>query len=375
LRLRFSGSVRHDVVPKLPYNAEASGRDRSGRLSVLLNDDSFRKVAIMFSAFKRFSNLLLAMVLIVGLAACTTTDTGSKAVIEDSSIETPAPTGQEAGDVAEVVDESAETEMAPDASTTPSPDESPAMEESIPADEAMESDVSGPTTGAAEQAETVEPVEEFPIQRYEIDEPREVATESESDAEIERLRKELAATESELEQIRAEEEQRKYAPSESMTSTESSGDDSALAPSQQQPMSTAQAPATQAPMEAIEPKSRADISGLPGRPTENSVYFGYDQAELDSQYETVLFAHAEFLKANPKLKIEIQGNCDERGSREYNIALGQRRAFTVKRALELLGVEGYRIDTVSFGSEKPVAFGHDETSWRLNRRADIVYGY
>ena len=108
-------------------------------------------------------------------------------------------------------------------------------------------------------------------------------------------------------------------------------------------------------------------------PTENSVYFGYDQASLDEQYESVLFAHAEFLKANPGIKVEIQGNCDERGSREYNIALGQRRALTVKRALELLGVEGYRIETVSFGAEKPVAFGSNEESWRLNRRADIVY--
>jgi peptidoglycan-associated lipoprotein len=89
----------------------------------------------------------------------------------------------------------------------------------------------------------------------------------------------------------------------------------------------------------------------------------------------VIVANANFLKDNPDLKVEVQGSCDERGSREYNIALGQRRAQTVKQALELLGVDGARIDTVSFGSEKPAAFGHDEASWKLNRRADLVYSY
>ncbi|UCH50040.1 MAG: peptidoglycan-associated lipoprotein Pal [Betaproteobacteria bacterium] len=122
-----------------------------------------------------------------------------------------------------------------------------------------------------------------------------------------------------------------------------------------------------------QPAPTRDTADLLGMPSDNSIYFGYDQASLDRQSESVLFAHAEFLKANPGMRVEIQGNCDERGSREYNIALGQRRALTVKRALELLGVEGYRIETVSFGSEKPVAFGHDEESWRQNRRADIVY--
>ena len=355
---------------------------------MLLIDDSFRKVNIMFSALRRYAMLLLAAGLLFGLAACTTTDTGSRAVIEDSSIEAPAPAEEEASDVVETIDETAETEVAADmAEPQPTDELSTVEEESFTVEEGMESGVSGPTTGAAEPTETVEPVAEFPIQRYEIEEPREVQPVSESDAEIERLRKELEATESELEQMRAEEEQRDYSPSESMTSTESSGEQAADGPAQQEPMTTAQAPTTdksaaqvptmkqsagQAPME---PKSRTDIADLPGMPVETSVYFGYDQAGLDGQYESVVFANAEFLKANPDLRVEIQGNCDERGSREYNIALGQRRAMTVKRALELLGVEGKRIDTVSFGSEKPVAFGHDEASWRLNRRADIVYVY
>lgn len=329
----------------------------------------------MFSALTRYATLLFAAGLLFGLAACTTTDTGSTAVIEDSSIEAQAPAEEETVDVVETIDESAETEVAADVSEMQPADELSTMEEeSFTVEEEMEP---GPTTGAAEQTETVEPVAEFPIQRYEIEEPREVQPVSESDAEIERLRKELEATESELEQMRAEEEQREYSPSESMTSTESSGEEAAVEPARQEPMTTAQAPTTdesaaQAPME---PASRTDIADLAGMPAENSIYFGYDQAGLDSQYESVVFAAGEFLKANPDLRVEIQGNCDERGSREYNIALGQRRAMTVKRALELLGVSGNRIDTVSFGSEKPVAFGHDEASWRLNRRADIVYVY
>jgi len=76
---------------------------------------------------------------------------------------------------------------------------------------------------------------------------------------------------------------------------------------------------------------------------------------------------------NTDLKIAVQGNCDDRGSREYNLALGQRRADSVKRAMVLLGVGDKQIETVSFGAEKPVAFGQDEESWAKNRRADIVY--
>ena len=77
--------------------------------------------------------------------------------------------------------------------------------------------------------------------------------------------------------------------------------------------------------------------------------------------------------AHPDFKIKIEGNCDDRGSREYNLALGQRRAESVKRAMMLLGVEEGQIETVSFGAERPLAFGQDEASWSQNRRSDIVY--
>jgi peptidoglycan-associated lipoprotein len=109
------------------------------------------------------------------------------------------------------------------------------------------------------------------------------------------------------------------------------------------------------------------------RSAERSVYFAFDQALVAEQYNSMLMANAAFLKAHTNFDAEVQGNCDERGSREYNLALGARRAEAVKRALVLAGADGGRITTVSFGSEKPIAAGKDEESYSKNRRVDIVY--
>ena len=106
---------------------------------------------------------------------------------------------------------------------------------------------------------------------------------------------------------------------------------------------------------------------------ERSVYFGYDQSSVPDKYDSMLIAHATYLMAHPDVVVEVQGNCDERGSREYNLALGARRAESVKRALELAGVDGGRIYAVSYGSEKPVANGKDDESYSQNRRVDIDY--
>ena len=84
-------------------------------------------------------------------------------------------------------------------------------------------------------------------------------------------------------------------------------------------------------------------------------------------------AHAKFLHEHKELRVRVEGNCDERGSREYNLALGQRRADSIKRAMTLLGVPPRQIETVSFGSEKPKAVGSNEEAWAENRRSDIVY--
>jgi peptidoglycan-associated lipoprotein len=119
--------------------------------------------------------------------------------------------------------------------------------------------------------------------------------------------------------------------------------------------------------------SKIEASNQPvKRPTERSVYFEYDKSIIKDQYDAILRAQAAFLESHKNFSAEIQGNCDERGSREYNLALGARRAEAVKQALVLLGVDGEKITTVSFGSEKPVALGKDEESYTQNRRVDIV---
>ena len=104
-----------------------------------------------------------------------------------------------------------------------------------------------------------------------------------------------------------------------------------------------------------------------------SLYYEYNRYEIKEEYVPVVEAHSKFLMDHSDLKIAVQGNCDDRGSREYNLALGQRRADSVKRAMVLLGVGEKQVETVSFGAEKPVALGQDEESWAKNRRADIVY--
>ncbi len=104
-----------------------------------------------------------------------------------------------------------------------------------------------------------------------------------------------------------------------------------------------------------------------------SIYYNYDQYDITEEYRGLVEVHAQFLKANKSLKVRVEGNCDERGSTEYNLALGQRRADSVKRALTVLGVAPNRIEAVSFGEEKPKATGQDDDSYAANRRSDIVY--
>jgi peptidoglycan-associated lipoprotein len=104
-----------------------------------------------------------------------------------------------------------------------------------------------------------------------------------------------------------------------------------------------------------------------------SIYYEYDAYTVKEEYEPVLEAHAALLRAHPDLQVNVEGNCDERGSREYNLALGQRRADAVKRALSLLGASPAQVSAVSFGSEKPKAVGHAEEDLAQNRRSDMVY--
>ena len=107
--------------------------------------------------------------------------------------------------------------------------------------------------------------------------------------------------------------------------------------------------------------------------SKRSVFFDYDNYAIKDQFKPLLEAHGRFLAANPKIKMLIQGNTDERGSREYNIALGQKRADATKKTLLLLGAKEEQVESVSLGKEKPRNPGHDEASWAENRRADMLY--
>ena len=106
---------------------------------------------------------------------------------------------------------------------------------------------------------------------------------------------------------------------------------------------------------------------------DRSVYFVFNEYTVQAKYQKMLSAHASYLKANTKQKIIIQGNTDERGTAEYNLALGQRRSDAVRKSLNLMGVSDDQMEAVSFGKEKPKAEGDNEAAWAENRRADIVY--
>jgi peptidoglycan-associated lipoprotein len=103
------------------------------------------------------------------------------------------------------------------------------------------------------------------------------------------------------------------------------------------------------------------------------IYFDYDSNVIKPEFQSLLEQHARFLKANDRRHIVIEGHTDERGGREYNLALGQRRSEAVRRALELLGVKDAQVEAVSFGEEKPAVPGNDESAWSQNRRAEIAY--
>jgi peptidoglycan-associated lipoprotein len=107
--------------------------------------------------------------------------------------------------------------------------------------------------------------------------------------------------------------------------------------------------------------------------SQRSIYYDYDSDAIKDQYRTLVQAHAKYLSDNPGAKMLIQGNCDERGSREYNIALGQRRADGVKRMLVLLGARDGQIEAVSLGEEKPRCVGTGEDCMAQNRRSDMLY--
>ncbi len=117
---------------------------------------------------------------------------------------------------------------------------------------------------------------------------------------------------------------------------------------------------------AVLPGSRADFLQQAGTDT---VLFGTDTYDIDSEARSILDRQAAWLKKYPNVRVTVEGHCDERGTREYNLALGDRRANSAKNYLASAGVSASRISTISYGKERPVASGSDESAWAQNRRA------
>ncbi len=132
--------------------------------------------------------------------------------------------------------------------------------------------------------------------------------------------------------------------------------------------------AADAAAKAAADKAAADAAAKAAamKPSTNSVYFAFDSAKIDAAGEAIVTAYAAWLNKNPDVKVTVEGNCDERGSREYNLALGEERAKSVKAILVSNGVDAARIDTVSYGEERPVCTRSGEACWAQNRHADIV---
>ncbi len=105
---------------------------------------------------------------------------------------------------------------------------------------------------------------------------------------------------------------------------------------------------------------------------EQRVYFDFDSSTISSESRAIIEAHAADMRARRGASVALEGHCDERGTREYNLALGERRAQAVARLFRALGVAANRITTVSYGEEKPVALEHNEAAWRQNRRVEII---
>ncbi|WP_455386042.1 peptidoglycan-associated lipoprotein Pal [Acidihalobacter prosperus] len=118
----------------------------------------------------------------------------------------------------------------------------------------------------------------------------------------------------------------------------------------------------------------ADQLNNPNSPlSKRTIYFAFDSSEIGQQYLTIISAHAKYLAAHPNLHIKLEGNTDERGSRAYNMALGERRAQAVAKLLELQGVSAQQLSVISYGEDNPVCLQHDEACWSKNRRVNIVY--
>ncbi|MEY3998035.1 MAG: peptidoglycan-associated lipoprotein Pal [Pseudomonadota bacterium] len=131
----------------------------------------------------------------------------------------------------------------------------------------------------------------------------------------------------------------------------------------------------QQPKSTVEPVNSLANDNVSAGPAnvEKIVYFDYDSYIVKPEFQSLIEAHAQFLKSNSRAKLSLEGHTDERGGREYNLALGQKRADAVRQSLTLLGVSTSQVETVSFGEEKPAVQGTDEAAYSKNRRAEFFY--
>jgi len=147
----------------------------------------------------------------------------------------------------------------------------------------------------------------------------------------------------------------------------------ALGDSKPRPIGGDTAPIPTVQPTVLDPNNIAALKDPRSPLSKRSVYFDYDSYVVKDEFQTLLAAHGKFLAANAKMKMLVQGNADERGSREYNLALGQKRADAVRKALALLGVKEDQIEAVSLGEEKPACTEATEECWGKNRRGDMLY--
>ena len=141
------------------------------------------------------------------------------------------------------------------------------------------------------------------------------------------------------------------------------------------PSASSSSQQVQQPKSTVEPVNSLANENAPAGPAniEKIVYFDYDSFIIKPEFQSTIEAHAQYLKSNSPAKISLEGHTDERGGREYNLALGQKRADAVRQSLTLLGVGTSQIETVSFGEEKPAVQGADESAFAKNRRAEFFY--
>jgi peptidoglycan-associated lipoprotein len=143
-----------------------------------------------------------------------------------------------------------------------------------------------------------------------------------------------------------------------------------------EPEAAAPAPAVEAPEAAPAPEPVVEVDPLNDPSSilaKRSAYFPFDVSAVQDDDKPMLEAHGQYLSEHPDRKVRVEGNCDERGSKEYNLGLGERRANSVKQMLMLSGAKASQIETVSYGEEKPRCTDHDEACWKQNRRSDIKY--